>query len=249
MFQVVKITKGSKEMYKYLLFDLDGTLTDPKEGITKCIIYALEKNKYEVPDMDMLMKCIGPPLMHSFQNFFGMDEELATKATADYRERFRDKGIYENAIYDGMEEALCTFKNNGFIIALATSKPTPFAKEILRFFNIEKYFDVVYGSEFNGVRETKTDVIVDVLKDLYNDYYKSFVKENNDTSDDLYPKEFLSQCVMIGDRMHDIIGAKNCNIDSIGVEYGYAPEGELYENGATHIVKDIDELVKYLLDK
>ncbi len=242
-------------MYKYLLFDLDGTLTDPKEGITNCIKYALEKNNYEIPEMDKLMCCIGPPLMYSFKNFFGMDEEMAKKATADYRERFAVKGIYENKIYEGMADALRVLKDNGFIIALATSKPTHFAKTIVEYFNIDEYFDVFYGSELNGVRETKTDVIIDVLKDLYDDFYDKSEelmeasKEIINVGDDVYPKAFLEQCVMIGDRMHDIIGAKNCHIDCIGVRYGYAPEGELEEYGADKIVEDIDGLVKYLLDK
>lgn len=239
-------------MYKYLLFDLDGTLTDPKEGIINCIIYALKKNEIEPPEISELMKCIGPPLMDSFRDFFGMDDEQAAKATADYRERFRDKGIYENKLYDGMDEALATLKKEGFVIALATSKPTPFAKEILRYFHIGKYFDIVYGSEFNGVRETKTDVIIDVLTDLQKQYE---IKEDNGNEPVLqmanrsFLEAFLNKCVMIGDRKHDLIGAKNCGIDSIGVRYGYAPEGELEEYGATHIVEDIDGLVKYLLDK
>lgn len=239
-------------MYKYLLFDLDGTLTDPKEGIINCIVYALKKSEIEPPELSELMKCIGPPLMDSFRDFFGMDEEHAAKATADYRERFKEKGIYENKLYEGMDKALAMLKEEGFIIALATSKPTPFAKEILRYFDIGKYFDIVYGSEFNGVRETKTDVIVDVLKDLQENYE---VKADNSEqamiqgADRRFSEAFLKKCVMIGDRKHDLIGAKNCNIDSIGVRYGYAPEGELEEYGATNIVEDIDGLVKYLLDK
>jgi len=226
-------------MYKYLLFDLDGTLTDPKEGITNCIAYALEMNGMKAPSMEEMMVCIGPPLYYSFKEIFGMDEEKAVKAVADYRVRFREKGIYENALYDGINEALATLRENGFKIALATSKPSEFAKIILKFFEIDKYFDVVYGSEFDGRRETKTEVIEDVLKEFKEKF------ENDCIIDDT---EFLSKCVMIGDRKHDIIGAKNCCIDSIGVRYGYAPEGELEEYEATHIVETIDELIKYLLD-
>jgi len=222
------------DMYRYVLFDLDGTLTDPKEGITKCVQYALEKNGITPPPMEELMCFIGPPLVHSFMEFYGMDREQAEKATADYRERFRPVGIFENDVYEGINDMLSALKEKGYKIALATSKPTEFAKKILEYFEMDVYFDVVFGSEFNGVRETKTEVMEDVLSELYKKHKGS-------------EEEFRARCIMVGDRKHDIIGAKNCGIHSIGVEYGYAPEGELEAEGATYIVDTVDELAEFLL--
>lgn len=225
-------------MYKYILFDLDGTLTDPKEGITKSVQYALEKNGITPPSADELMCFIGPPLVESFQRFYGMEKEQAEKATADYRERYGPIGLYENEIFEGIKEMLETLKNSGKKIGLATSKPTKFAMEILENFHIKEYFDVAYGSEFHTVRQTKTEVMADVLKDMY---------EIARSEDNIEYEQFLKQCVMVGDRIHDIEGARNCNIKVIGVRYGYAPENELEEGGADYIVDTVKELQNFLL--
>ncbi len=216
--------------YEYILFDLDGTLTDPQEGITKCVQYALEFYGYEVPTAEELICFIGPPLEDSFVKYFGMTREQSQAAMAKYRERFGPIGLYENKRYEGIKELLRDLKKQGKKVALATSKPTKFAKTIIEHFEIAEYFDVIYGSEFDGTRFTKTEVMVDVLKEF-----------------GLSTEEELAKAVMVGDRKYDVEGAKNCGIDSIGVEYGFALEGELKEAGATYIFNTVSELADFLL--
>lgn len=227
-------------MYRFILFDLDGTLTDPKEGITKSVQYALEKSGITPPPAEELMCFIGPPLINSFMEFYHMDKEGANRATAYYRERFRPVGIFENKIFDGITDMLKALKDKGYYLALATSKPTEFALTILKYFKIYDFFDVVYGSEFNGIRETKTQVMEDVLKDFYNIALREGLAQDK--------AEFKKLCIMVGDRKHDIIGAKNCHIKSAGVSYGYASEGELENEGADYILDSVDELKEFLLN-
>lgn len=216
--------------FEYVLFDLDGTLTDPKEGITNCVKYALVSLGRTVLPDDELMQFIGPPLEDSFKNICKMDEKMAKEATAKYRERFSSIGIYENKLFDQTDDLLSALKTAGKKVALATSKPTKFAKIIMENFNIIQYFDVIYGSEFDGTRYTKTDVICDVLKEFGID------GEKHDS------------VVMVGDREYDVIGAKNCNIASIGVRYGYAVDGELEAAGADYIVDTVCELKEFLIN-
>ncbi len=215
-------------MYKYILFDLDGTLTDPCEGITKCFQYALNACDIE-EDCDNLLKVIGPPLLDSFMNFYNMNEERAEYATSKYRERFSTVGLYENNVYDGISDLLNALKEKGYILAVATSKPTVYAKQILEHFNLLSYFELVVGSGLdNKTLNTKTKVIAKVLEDLnISDNEKNVV-------------------VMIGDRKQDIIGAKECGIASIGVRFGYAEDGELEEAGADYIVANVGELEELL---
>ena len=211
--------------YQYLLFDLDGTITDPKVGITTCVQYALEHFGIHEPDNDKLEPFIGPPLQDSFEQFYHMDAETAKQAVAKYRERF-----HENEIYDGMAELLKTLKEGGCRLAVASSKPTVFVKKILEHFDVAQYFDVVVGSELNGSRSKKEEVVQEALRQLD-------------------PKEQASsaQMVMIGDRYFDVQGAKAHHLDSIGVAYGYAAEGELQQAGATFVVDTVEELGRLLL--
>ena len=192
-------------MYNAILFDLDGTLTDPKEGITKCVQYALMKSGIEEADLDKLMCFIGPPLVDGFMEYYGMTRDAALKAVEYYRERFPEKGIFENNLIEGVPEMLAGLKAQGKIIALATSKPYVYAEMILKHFDLAKYFDIVVGAEFDGTRNAKKDVITEVLKNL---------PEN-------------STPVMVGDRMYDVEGAKACMVPCIGVRFGYAEENEL----------------------
>lgn len=216
--------------YQYLLFDLDGTITDPKVGITTCVQYALEHFGIHEPDNDKLEPFIGPPLQDSFEQFYHMDAETAKQAVAKYRERFQTVGLYENEIYDGMAELLKTLKEGGCRLAVASSKPTVFVKKILEHFDVAQYFDVVVGSELNGSRSKKEEVVQEALRQLD-------------------PKEQASsaQMVMIGDRYFDVQGAKAHHLDSIGVAYGYAAEGELQQAGATFVVDTVEELGRLLL--
>ncbi len=202
-------------MYKYILFDLDGTLTNPEEGITKCVQYAL--NKFGInAEISSLRSYIGPPLLWSFMNFHELDEEAAKKAVSYYRERYKDIGIFENQLIEGFDEVLKTLKENGHILAVSTSKPTVFAKRILEKYKVAHYFDVIAGSELDGTRSEKSEVIEYTLS-LLN------IKRNDEV-------------IMVGDRNYDVYGAKAFNIPCIGVTFGFAEEGELENAGAKYIV-------------
>ena len=214
-------------MYDLIMLDLDGTLTYPEEGITKSVQYALSYFGIVENDIDALRRFIGPPLVDAFMGYYGMSREDALLAVEKYRERFRDKGIYENKLIDGIDVMLRHLKNCGKILALATSKPQIFAEKILKYYDIHKYFDIIVGAEFDGTRNDKADVIAEVLKRC---------------------PDFKSP-VMVGDRKHDCIGAIKNNVPCIGVSYGYAENGELLENGVSVIVDSVIELEKILISK
>ncbi len=214
-------------MYQYILFDLDGTLTDPKIGITSCVQYALHKLGIEEPDLDELEPFIGPPLTDSFREFYGFDDETVQQAVIYYRERFSTVGLFENDIYPGIAQMLERLKQAGRRLAVASSKPTVFVKQILEHFEILSYFDVVVGSELDGTRAKKEEVVEEALRQLLCD----------GNGHDI---------VMVGDRKFDVEGAKAYGIDSIGVAYGYAACGELEEAGADVIVDTVEELEKAL---
>lgn len=208
--------------YEYVLFDLDGTLTDPKQGITKSFAYALKYFDIHIENLDSLCKYIGPPIMDSFMDS-GLSKEESLEAVDKYREYFKDYGIYENEVYEGVVQLLATLKSRNKKIMLATSKPEVFAKQILEHFKLLEYFDFVGGSELNGNRAEKSEVIQYVLK------------EGKVTD--------LTKAVMIGDRKYDILGAKEVGIDSIGVLNGYGDQEELIAAGADAIVTSVWELV------
>jgi len=209
-------------MYHTILFDLDGTLTDPGEGITNSVAYALEKWKIHVEDRTRLYPFIGPPLKDSFMDFYAFPEEKAEQAVAYYREYFRDRGIFENKVYEGVEDMLKTLKASGRKILLATSKPEEFAVRILEHFHLAAYFDFIGGASMDGTRVKKADVISYALK-------KGKVTD-------------LSGAVMIGDRKHDVLGAAQAGLDAIGVLYGYGDEAELREAGAVYLAKRVEDI-------
>ena len=215
------------KQYKYLLFDLDGTITDSETGITRCVEYALNHFGIQVNDLRELTPFIGPPLLDSFKDFYNFTDEQAIIATDKYRERYADKGILENELYPGIKELLADAQKNGRTVILATSKPEIFAKRILDHFRLSNYFSFVAGSGLDGSLHTKTEVI-------------NYILQSNKITD-------LKSVVMIGDRKHDIIGAKNTGIDSIGVLYGFGDYKELTDAGANYIVVDIPALRKLLL--
>lgn len=212
--------------YKYLLFDLDGTLTDPKEGITSSVQYALKSFGIDEPDADKLEPFIGPPLRESFMNFYGFEKEKAEEAVAKYREWFVPKGIFQNKLYPGIGEMLAQLKKQGRILAVASSKPRVFVDKILKHFAIEQYFDVVVGSELDGTRDSKEEVIGEALRRL-------------SAADN-------TGIVMIGDRKFDIYGGKAYGLVTVGVTFGYAGEGELEEAGADYIAESVEELRRLL---
>lgn len=216
-----------KNDFKYILFDLDGTITDSGEGITKSVQYALKNFDILVDNLEELYKFIGPPLKESFKEYYKFDEEKANLALIKYREYYADKGIYENNLYDGIIELLDKLKENGKTIILATSKPEVYAKQILKYFKIDKYFTFVAGSDFEETRVRKGDVI-------------KYALEGAKISD-------LSKVIMVGDREHDIIGAKENNIKSIGVLYGFGNVIELTQARAEYIAKNTNELLDILL--
>lgn len=217
-------------MKNYLLFDLDGTLTDPKVGICTCVQYALASFGIEEPDIDRLEPFIGPPLKDSFMEFYQMSEEQAEAAVEKYRERFRDTGIFENRIYDGIPQMLQTLNSKGMFLAVASSKPTVFVERILEHFDILKYFKVVVGSELDGARSNKDEVVEEALKQLFGGQ----------------PVE-KNKVYMIGDRRFDVEGAKAAGVDSVGVTYGYGDMEELREAKADYIVRSVEELQRFLL--
>ena len=214
-------------MIKYVLFDLDGTLTDPAEGITNSVAYALSKFGIEVADKRELNKFIGPPLIPSFCEFYGFSEEDAKQALAFYREYFAPHGIFENNIYGGIKAMLKRLSKENKTLILATSKPQEFAVKILEYFGIANYFSMVCGNTLDESRPTKKDVIEYIMQ--------SFPDMNGENS------------VMVGDRKYDVEGAKVFSLPSVGVLYGYGDEKELSSAGADHIVSDVKNLEKLLL--
>lgn len=215
-------------MYTYLLFDLDGTLTDPKEGITRSVQYAFEKIGIIEPDLEKLTRFIGPPLVPAFMEYYDLTQEQAEEALRFYRERFQPIGIFENRVYEGISEMLKDLQQKGYVIALATSKPEVFAEKILEHFNLKSCFQCVVGSELDGRRTKKSEVIEEVFRRL----------EINERG----------KALMIGDRHHDIDGAAECGIDAVGVRFGYAQVGELEQAGARYIVDTVEELHQLLID-
>lgn len=220
-------------MYQYCLFDLDGTLTDPREGITKSVQYALQKKGIDEPDLKKLEDFIGPPLRDSFMIKYGMSPEEAEEAVAFYRERFAPIGVFENQIFDGIPELLKVLYEKKVKIAIASSKPTVFVQKILKHFEIDAYFDVVVGSELNGRRDSKEEVVEEALKQLG-------ILELSEAK----KKE---TCAMIGDRKFDIQGAKAHGLTGVGVRFGFAGEGELESEGADFIAETVEELKQFLL--
>jgi phosphoglycolate phosphatase len=214
--------------YKYIFFDLDGTLTDPQEGITNCVRYALESYGIDEKDYSKLLKFIGPPLVWSFHEYYGFDEEKSLAAVAKYRERFSEVGLFENKVYDGIYDVLQKLVDTAHILVLATSKPRVYAERIMSKYRLRPYFKLISGSELDGTRNDKNEVIEYAIDKLG------------------CPREKI---IMVGDRKHDIIGAKKCGIASCGVRFGYAEEGELEAAGADYIAEDMDELLKILMQR
>lgn len=213
-------------MYDTVLFDLDGTLTDPGEGITNSVSYALGKFGIEVTDKTTLYNFIGPPLVDSFMKYYDFSKEDALLAVDYYREYFGVSGIFENKVFDGIPRILSDIKKSGRKIALATSKPEQYATRILEHFDLSQYFDFIGGATMDETRSKKADVIDFTLKGL----------NVNDKS----------TVVMVGDRHHDIDGANQNGLDSIGVLFGYGDRDELEKAGATYIAETVKDIVNFL---
>lgn len=212
--------------YDWLLFDLDGTLTDPFEGITRSVEYALNAFGIEVEDRRVLAPFIGPPLVESLTERYGFTMEDAVAAVAKYREYFAVKGLYENELFEGIPELLSDCRKAGYKISMATSKPTHYARIIAEHFDIARYFDAIHGSSLDGTRITKSSVVAEAVAEEHLD---------------------PSRALMIGDRRHDVEGAGEHGIRTIGVLYGYGSREEHEAAGAAYIVNDLDELRELLI--
>ena len=210
---------------KRILFDLDGTLTDPFLGITRSVAYSLKSFGIEVDDLETLKPFIGPPLDVSFREYYHMDEAQSWKAVEKYREYFSKKGLFENKVYEGMEDFLQSLLNMDMKLYVCTSKPEVFAKDILDHFSLTPYFTGIYGATLDGSLKNKGDVIAHCIKQ----------EQLN-----------IQDCMMVGDRQHDIVGAHQNQIPCIGVLYGYGSLEEFQEYHCDYIAKDLIELKKII---
>ena len=208
--------------YRYILFDLDGTIIDSKNGVVAAAKFAL--NKMGVPETKIvnLDRMIGPPLKSSFIDFFDLKDEFADTAVRYFREFYREKAIFDYEIYEGMVDVLEMLKRQGYTVALATSKPTVFAKRILEKSRLIHLFDCIVGANMDDSHADKAHIISTVIKEL-----------------GIYNPE---QAIMIGDRKYDIYGANAVGMESIGVIYSYGTFEEMQEAGASYIVNSVEEL-------
>lgn len=219
---------GEYRMYNTILFDLDGTLTDSSAGIIRSVLYSLNKMGIKENYTEKLRKFLGPPLVDSFMEFYGFSKEQAETAVKYYREYFSTKGLLENAVYSGIPDMLNELKSLGKTLIVATSKPELFANRILEHFDLTKYFDFTAGSNMDNTRCKKAEVI-------------SYALSSCHITD-------LSTAVMIGDREHDIIGAKEVGISSIGVLYGYGSYEELSTAGADYTADSTKDILNIVIN-
>ncbi len=215
-------------MFRYIFFDLDGTLTDPKKGITSAVQYAAKHYcGVDIEDPDTLTDFIGPPLDESFMKYFGLTKPQAQEAVESYREYYRPIGVFENTVYEGVPQMLRDLKAAGKVIVMATSKPEIFANQIAEHYGFKKYFDCITGSTLDGSLVKKGDVLRLAMERIGSPA----------------PEE----CVMVGDRLHDVDGGKENGTGTVGVLYGYGSREELTGHGADVIVESVEELRMYLL--
>lgn len=214
--------------YNIVLFDLDGTLTDPGIGITNSVMYALKKYGIEVSDRTQLYSFIGPPLTDSFEKYYSFSKEQAKQAVEYYREYFKVTGLFENTVYEGIEELLQNLKKAGKKLLVATSKPEVFAVKILEHFDLAGYFDCIAGADLEGTRGKKGDVI-------------RYALETCGIID-------VSNVIMVGDREYDVIGAREVGMDCIGVLFGYGDRQELEAAGAVYIAETVEDIGKFICE-
>lgn len=218
-------------MYRYIFFDLDGTLTDPREGITKSVQYALGRMGIVEEDLTKLEPFIGPPLLSSFMEYYHFSAERAREAVEYYREYFSVTGVLQNLLLDGVPELLADLKAHGKVLATASSKPEPFVRQILAHFQVDSYFDYICGGSMDESRINKEDVIEELIRRME------------------LPKEEWNRILMVGDRRHDVEGAAHFGIPCLGLSIGFAAEGELEKAGAVAIVGSMEEVGAYILGK
>ena len=217
-----------KENFDLILFDLDGTITDSGEGITKSVQYALSKLGIEEPDLENLRKFIGPPLIDSFEKYYGFSREEAIRAREIFNERYQPIGWMENRPYDGVEEVLKALKENGKMLGIATSKPADTAERVLTYFGLREYFPVFCASPLNGIGGEKAGRIQAAIEDA-----KALGCE-------------AKNVIMVGDTKFDVLGAHECHIPCVGVTWGFAVEGEFEACDTEFVVDTMDELLNVL---
>ena len=217
--------------YRYLFFDLDGTLWDSREGITKAVRYALEQMGYGSPDLKDLYKFIGPPLTEAFPEYYGMTMEQAREGVTYFREYFTKTGIYQNRLFDGVPEMLKTLKDAGRILCTASYKPEAHVKITLDSFHIADCFDYICGATLDESRSGKKEVLKELIRRL-----------------GLTEEQLHTEVLMIGDRKHDVQGAAAFGIPCLGTSMGFAPEGELESAGALAVVDNLQEMTDYILN-
>ncbi len=218
-------------MYKYVFFDLDGTITEPEEGIINGVLYALSKFGIMVEDRTTLYPYIGPPLRDSFREFHGLLEKDTEQAILYYREYYSTKGIYQNGIMPGMEAAFQTLQEHGCRLYVATSKPELYAKQILEHLQLDGYFDIIAGSTFDKSRDTKAAVIEYLLTSIAADQTKTSV----------------DNIIMVGDRKFDVLGAREFGIETIGVLFGYGNKEEFDACDCRYLAENAEEMVQIIL--
>lgn len=209
-----------------ILFDLDGTLTDSFEGITKCVQYALKTQNIEVSDCNELRSYIGPPLKYSFQKNYGFDDETTMYLIKKYRERFDDVGVFENRLYDGVEECLKNLKAKGYRIVLASSKPEEACRRIIKKHGLVQYFDEIVGATLDEKISTKEEVLEAVFERMH-------IQDR-------------TSCVLVGDTVFDVEGAKKARIGCVGVSYGFGDKDEMIKAGALTICENLKEVENYI---
>lgn len=214
-------------MIKNILIDLDGTLTDPKQGITTSARYGLEKVGHPIPENNNIDWIIGPPLKASLAKLLNVDvnDDLAEQALLGYRERFAVTGLFENHLFEDVAETLHTLKNKGYRLFLATAKPEVYARRILEHFELLQYFDYPYGSELTGERTNKGELIHYILEQ---------------------ERLTATECLMVGDREHDIFGARKNGIETVAVEYGYGSKEELDHAQPKARIQQFSQLIQLL---
>ncbi|MBP5772693.1 MAG: HAD hydrolase-like protein [Eubacterium sp.] len=212
--------------YKYIIFDLDGTLSDSKEGITKSVQYALEKVGIIEENLDNLNHFVGPPMVEEYMKTYGMSKEKAFETLDYYRERYVPTGIYETKLYPGIKEILEAVKQKGLKIGMATSKPEGMAKDVAKYLEIFDYFDIICGADLHGPIQSKASVLNKLFET------STFTKEES---------------VLIGDTKFDVEGADEIGIDCLGVTWGTGTREEILESGAIEVFDDYQSLIDYLL--
>lgn len=214
------------KLKKYVLLDLDGTLTDTEEGVVNSFLYSLAKIGVTVEDRSSMRWIIGPPILDSYKRMLSCSDEEAKKLLAGYREYYNDRGIWENRLYDGVEEMLCRLFDGGKVLFTATSKPDVFAKRILDKHGVSKYFKYIYGSKLDGSISTKEEVLLNII--------------NTEGID-------ISECVLVGDTKYDVLGAREVGMDVIGIRWGFGSDEEFVEYPPDMTFTTPDEVCKALL--